>query len=306
MLRSLVAALCVALCAAPLAEAQEDRKRLGYGRLITNDFFGDGEDRWRTGGFQSSRVWGPTWEGAAPSGFGQLVELRLAAEIIAPDDIRNFDPADRAYAGVLSFGLHTHVQRGPMEYAFGGDIVFVGPQTQLDEFQDAFHDTFNIVRPSDAVRDAQLGNDIIPSLAFEAGRRFDVSDTTSIRPFVEARAGVESLVRAGFDVTYGGLGRGELLVRDSVSGQRYRAVEGDWTGVSAVFGADIAHVADTKLLPDDRLAVAEETRERVRAGIMWRSETGITGFYGLTYLGEEFEGQNEGQLVGAIRWRVPF
>lgn len=306
MLRTLIAALCVALSTAPMAEAQDERKRLGYGRLITNDFFGDGEDRWRTGGFQSSRVWGPAWEGTAPSKFGQLIELRLAAEIIAPDDIRAFDPTDRPYAGVLSAGLHTHFQRGVVEYAMGGDIVFVGPQTQLDEFQDAFHDTFNIVRPSDAVRDAQLGNDIYPSVVLEAGRRFDMDGTMSIRPFVEARAGVETLVRAGFDVTYGGLGRDELLVRDSVSGQRYRAVEGDWTGTSVVFGADVAHVADSQLLPDDRGFVAEETRERVRAGVMWRSETGIAGFYGLTYLSEEFEGQNEGQVVGAIRLRIPF
>ncbi|WP_299648754.1 lipid A-modifier LpxR family protein [uncultured Tateyamaria sp.] len=305
MLKLLTAALCATICLSGLAEAQ-DRQRLGYGRLLTNDFFGDGEDRWRTGGFQSSRVWGPAWEGMAPSGFGQLLELRLAAEILAPDDIRTPDPSDRPYAGALSIGLHTHFARGPMEYSVGGDVVFLGPQTRLDEFQDAFHDTFNIVPPSDAVRDAQIENDIRPNLVAEAGRSFQVGKASSLRPFVEARAGVETLVRAGVDFTYGGLGQGELLVRDGVSGQRYRVVQADWTGFSFVVGADIARVSDSEFLPSERGIGLEETRERVRAGVMWRSETGISGFYGLTYLGEEFEGQDEGQIVGAIRWRVPF
>lgn len=305
MLKFLIAALCATLCLSGAADAQE-RKRLGYGRLITNDFFGDGEDRWRTGGFQSSRVWGPAWEGVAPSGFGQLLELRLAAEILAPDDIRMPEPGDRPYAGALSVGLHTHFARGAMEYSVGGDIVFLGPQTRLDEFQDAFHDAFNIVRPSDAVLDAQIENDIRPNLVAEAGRSFALGQGSSLRPFVEARAGVETLVRAGVDFTFGGLGQGELLVRDGVSGQRYRVIESDWTGFSFVLGADIARVSDSEFLPSERGIALEQTRERLRAGVMWRGESGVTGFYGVTYLGEEFEGQDEGQIVGAIRWKVPF
>ena len=35
-----------------------ERGRIGYGRLITNNFIGDGQDRWRTGSVDSSRVWG--------------------------------------------------------------------------------------------------------------------------------------------------------------------------------------------------------------------------------------------------------
>lgn len=305
MLKTLTAALCATLCFTDLADAQ-DRKRLGYGRLITNDFFGDGEDRWRTGGFQSSRVWGPTWDGVAPIGFGQLLELRLSAEIVAPDNIQTPDLTDRPYAGALSAGLHTHFTQGPMEYSVGGDIVFLGPQTRLDEFQDAFHDTFNIATPSDAVRDGQVDNDILPNLVVEAGRNFAVGQSASLRPFVEARAGVETLVRAGVDFTYGGLGQGELLVRDGVSGQRYDVIRSDWTGFSFVLGGDVARVTDSELLPASSGLDPEDTRERLRAGVMWRSETGISGFYGVTYLGEEFEGQDEGQIVGAIRFRVPF
>ncbi|WP_299294547.1 lipid A-modifier LpxR family protein [uncultured Tateyamaria sp.] len=305
MSRFIVAALVSAACLSTPVDAQE-RKRLGYGRLITNDFFGDGEDRWRTGGFQSSRVWGPTWAGQAPEGFGQLLELRLGAEILAPDDIRTPAPGDRPYAGALSIGLHTHFQRGRTEFSVGGDLVFLGPQTRLDEFQDAFHDTFNIVRPSDAVRSSQIGNAINPTVVVEMGQTYALSDSTVVRPFLEGRAGNETLVRAGVDLTFGALGQGELLIRDSVTGHRYRAIEGDWSGYSFVLGADIAAVSDSEFLPADRGVIAEDSRERVRAGIMWQSEAGISGFYGLTYLGEEFEGQSEGQIVGSVRFKVAF
>ena len=65
----------------PSAEAGE-RQKLGYGRLMTNDYFGDGNDRWRTGSWTSSRVWGPEWTGNVPSGFGELIELRLSSEFL--------------------------------------------------------------------------------------------------------------------------------------------------------------------------------------------------------------------------------
>lgn len=305
MFRYVAGALVATLCFLAPADAQE-RTRLGYGRLITNDYIGDGQDRWRTGGVQSSRVWGPEWGGTAPAQFGQLLELRLGAEIIAPDDIRTVSPADRRYAGALSIGLHTHFQRGQTEFAVGGDVVFVGPQTRLDAFQDAFHDTLNVTRPSDAVRAAQIGNAINPTAVVEMGQSFALGEQSVIRPFVEARAGNETLLRTGFDVTIGALGRGELLVRDSVTGHRYRVVTADWSGFSFVFGADVAAVSDSEFLPEGGTVALSDTRERLRAGVSWRSAAGITGFYGLTYLGEEFEGQGEGQVVGSLRLRVAF
>ena len=306
MFRLIVATLVASLCLLSTPADAQDRKRLGYGRLITNDFLGDGKDRWRTGGFQGSRIWGPEWTGVAPEGFGQLLELRSGAEILAPDNFRRPAPGDRPYAGAISVGLHTHFQRGQTEFAVGGDLVFLGPQTHLDDFQDAFHDTLNISRPSDAVLAAQVGNAINPTAVVEVGQTFAVGDNAYLRPFIEGRAGNETMVRAGFDVTFGALGQGELMVRDSVSGQRYRAVVGDWSGYSFVLGADVAHVTDSALLPAGSGVTVADTRERVRAGMMWQSETGISGFYGLTYLGEEFEGQSEGQVVGSVRFRVQF
>ena len=132
-----------------------------------------------------------------------------------------------------------------------------------------------------------------------AGDRGDVRNDAQ-------RVGVETLARVGFDWTYGVLGQSELLVRDPVSGQRYRAITDAWTGYSFVLGADIAHVESSTFLPDDRGPALEPTRERLRAGIMWQGESGLSMFTGLTYLGEEFVGQDEGQVVGTIRTRLQF
>jgi hypothetical protein len=41
------------------------REKLGYGRLVTNDYFGDGSDRWRTGSISSSRIWGTAGGGGS-------------------------------------------------------------------------------------------------------------------------------------------------------------------------------------------------------------------------------------------------
>jgi len=284
----------------------QSRERLGFGILFTNDVIDGAEDRWRTGSVTTSRIWGPTWTGLAPERFGELIELRIHGEVISPQNITAPAPDDRLYAGALSFGLHTHMQRGAMEFAVGADIVFVGPQTQLDEIQSAFHDVIDIAPPSDAVLDAQIGNTVEPTLVLEAGRTIRLGDNTVLRPFAEARAGVETLVRVGADLTFGALGQGELLVRDPVAGQRYRAVAGDWTGISLTLGADLAYVESSTFLPEDRGPELEDMRHRVRAGVMWQGENGASSFAGVTYLSEEFEGQGEGQFVGSLRVSFEF
>ena len=289
----------------PLGAHAQDLTRLGYGYLLTNDFIGDGQDRWRTGSIASSRVWGRDWNGALPAGFGDLIELRLGAEIIAPDNLEAPDPADRPYAGALSVGLHSHFQNRGLDLSVGGDLVFVGPSTGLDGFHDAVHSAVGGPDLSDAARDGQIGNGVYPTVVVEAGRSFALGDSV-LRPFVEGRAGAETMVRAGFDMRWGGLEQGSLLVRDPVSGQQYRAIDGGAAGTGFVLGADVAHVADSVFLPSDRGYDLRDTRVRARAGVEWRNDTGGGVFYGLSYLGEEFEGQGEGQFVGSFRAHFRF
>ncbi|WP_238704931.1 lipid A-modifier LpxR family protein [Parasedimentitalea marina] len=281
------------------------RFQIGYGRLTSNDLIGDGKDRWRTGSISASRIFGYGWNGSAPVRFGELWEFRMQGQIIAPEDLTTLNASDRPWAGALSFGLHSHMQRDETEFALGADLVFIGPQTRLDSLQDALHGALGAPRPSDAMLAQQIPDKIRPTLVFETGQVIDFSGAASLRPFVEARAGDETLVRIGADVNVGLVGRGELLVRDPVTGQRYRAVYDSAPGYSFTIGGDIAYVADSVYLPDDRGYELTSHRDRARVGVHWQGEK-ASAFYGLTYLGKEFSGQSEGQVTGSLRLKLRF
>ncbi|MEM8576786.1 MAG: lipid A-modifier LpxR family protein [Pseudomonadota bacterium] len=286
-----------------LVAQAEERALLGFGGLITNDTLGDGGDRWQTGSIQGSRVLGTS---VVPTRPFDLLELRLSGQVITPARLRRPVPGDRRYAGALSAGLHTHWTHSSAEFALGGDLVFVGPQTGLDGLQAAFHDLLNVTQPSDAVRAAQIGNAVRPTLVVEVARPFGLGAAT-IRPFVEGRAGAETLVRAGADLSFGSLGASDLRVRDAVSGQRYSVIEAEGIGTRWVIGGDIARVTGSVFLPEDGSGPApEDTRHRLRAGVQWQAATGARGFYGLTYLSEEFAGQPAGQVVGSFNLRLRF
>lgn len=303
--RALFAFVISLLMTAPAADAGE-RHKLGYGRLMTNDYFGDGKDRWRTGSWTSSRVWGPEWTGQAPAGFGELIELRLSSEIFAPDNLERPAAGDRRYAGALSLGAHTHFEWRGLETALGADLVLTGPGTGLGSFQRAVHKVLGVQRPSQSTLDNEIGGGLHPTFVGELGRDLALAPRVNLRPFVEARAGAETLFRAGVDMTFGTLGLGELLARESVTGQRYRVIDDEATGgFSFLLGADIAHVSSSIYLPEEDGYVLTNSRDRLRAGIHWQGQQ-ATAFYGLTYLGEEFEAQKEGQLVGSIHIGLSF
>jgi hypothetical protein len=281
----------------------EDRTNLGWGRLFTNDQLGDGGDRWRTGSYNISVLRGTGWDGALPERAGDIFEFRALGQIIAPSNLTASDPADRRYAGMLSVGLHTHFMLGRAEAAVGGDLVVIGPQTRLGEFQTEIHEAFGFVPP--LVLDNQIGNKVAPTVSGELGRSFPIGENLTVRPFVEARAGDETLVRAGGDVVIGGAWNGALMLRDPVTGQRHSGVDGGGVGLSLTLGADVAHVFSSAYLPSGGAAELSDSRTRVRAGMEWQG-TRADLFYGLTYLGPEFEGQDEGQLTGSLNVNFDF
>ncbi len=296
-------AMIVAMVLAVLPVRAEERVTLGWGRLFTNDAFGDGSDRWRTGGYTLSRVRGASWSGSLPDRVGDILEFRFRGEIIAPENLIAAVPGDRRYAGTLAFGLHTHFMLGQAETSIGGDLVVLGPQTGLGKFQRAAHDLLGIAEPQ--VLNNQIGNRIAPTVTGEMGRSFRVGGTVTLRPFVEAQAGVESLVRAGGDIVVGGAWDDALMLRDVTTGQRYAGIRSLARGVSFTFGADIARVFASDYLPGGGAAELSDERMRARAGVEWQGErAGV--FYGLTYLGPEFEGQPEGQLTGSLRVNFDF
>ncbi|OWU85068.1 hypothetical protein ATO6_08415 [Oceanicola sp. 22II-s10i] len=292
--------LGLAMAALPVG-AQEFRY-LGLGRIMINDAFAGTYDRWQTGSAAVSLTFGPEWTGTLPTMPGQVIELRFLAQVIAPDNLRRPHPLDRPYANAVSFGLHTHFDLQGIEIAAGGDLVITGDQTGLHRFQSELHDVIGVPGPAPATRAAGIGNGLHPTAVIEAGHSFDFGEAR-IRPFVEGRYGVETLIRAGFDLTLGTFGTGTLMVRDPVSGHRYRAAGQAAPGLSLIFGGDIAHVADSVFLPGPRYGT--EDRMRLRVGFNWQGRRAAV-YYGLSWLTPEFSSQPEGQVVGALRLDYAF
>lgn len=280
------------------------RYTLGHARLFSNDELGDHDDRWRSGSYMVSALSGFGWSGTLPEAPGSLLEYRLRSEIIAPSTLQRPPPDDRRYAGILGFGLHSHFQRAGIEMRLGGELVVTGPQTGVGAFQREFHEAFDYPRPR--VLGSQIGNGIHPTLSAEFGRSRAFGQHVTLRPFVEAQAGIEDLARIGADLTFGHGFDGALMVRDTVTGHRVQGIAGaNGEGFTFVLGGDLAHVFDSTLLPDAGPAPLRDTRSRVRAGVHWRGEKSEF-FYGLTWLGREFETQSEDQLVGSLRLRLRF
>lgn len=293
--------LLIFLCLAPMAEAQQGRENLGWGRLFNNDLLGDGSDRWRSGSYTMSNLRGYGWNGTLPSAFGDLLEFRGRGEVITPRNMANPAPTDRPFAGILSFGLHTHFERNEVEFSTGLDLVMTGANTGLIDLMDGFHHMIGAPRPRQPIN--EIDNGIYPTLVLEAGRTID-RGTLTLRPFVEAQIGVESLVRIGGDMSFGTLG-GTFFLRDSTSGQRYRGISGNAYGGEITLGADLAYVADSYLLPSEDGYRVEQARGRVRAGLRHVGDNREL-FYGITWLSKEFEAQPESQLVGSVNLNFRF
>ncbi|WP_375174579.1 DUF2219 domain-containing protein [Pseudooceanicola sp.] len=301
-MRRLFLALLLTLTAASVQA--EGWSRIGHGRLTVNDLFGDRIDRWRTGSVAASYVFGPEWTGRLPAMPGQILEFRILGEVIAPVRLDLPWAMDRPYSQALSLGLHTHFDRGGWQMALGADAVITGPQTGLSDFQMFLHRITrfdHMLHP--AVAAAQTPNGVHGSGVFEIGRELGLGAAV-LRPYAELRVGVEDLARIGFDLSFGPVGRGELLVRDPVTGHRYRTITRRDQGMSLVVGADVAKVWESLHLPAATNTLTE-ARYRLRGGIHWQGKK-WAGFYGLTWLGPEFVGQSEGQLVGALRLQVRF
>lgn len=282
----------------------QDRQTLGWGRIFDNDAIGDGQDRWHTGSYTVSVLQGTGWTGNLPSRFGDLLEYRASAQTTAPANLVNPGTADRLYAGALTLGLHSHALRQGFDTSLGGDLVLTGPMTGLRQFQSAAHDAIGIAGPAASI--AQIGNALYPTLTAEAARSIAFGDHVTIRPFVAAQAGVETYLRAGGDVVIGSFGRGAMMLRDDVTGQRYRAIPGDPVpALSLTLGGDVARVYNSALLPSGGPVAANDTRTRLRAGVQWQGQS-ASAFYGVTYLGPEFSSQPEGQLVGSLNVSLRF
>ncbi len=281
---------------APGQLVAQERQTLGQARLFNNDVIGDRQDRWQTGGYWASIFRGREWTGSLPTRPGAIMEYRFGADIRAPDNLTNPSPNDRLYAGTWWLGAHTHFAWRGFEVSSGVDLAVTGEQSGLRGLQESIHDAFSMPRVN--VMGQQVDDGVFLHGTLELARTLNFGNT-AVRPFVELQGGVETLARTGVDLTIGNLGEGGLRTRDPVTGHRISGITDDEGGWSVLLGGDIAHIHSSEFFPADRGPAFEDTRSRLRAGINY-GFGGSNLFYGVTYLSEEFVGQDEGQVVGSL------
>lgn len=294
-----------ALVPGPVLAQDGARRTLGDVRILTNDSLINRQDRWRSGSYTMSLVRGREWTGRPPERIGRLIEYRFHGEAITPRTISApLAPGDRRPVGIVALGAHSHSSLAGAELRLGGDLVAIGPRTGVLSFQDRLHAIFGY--PRSVIQGDQLGNALHPTLSAEIGRETLVSGSLRMRPFLEAQAGVETFLRAGLDMVIGPYGEGALMHRDPVSGHRLRSVEAvPGRGISVVMGADVARVVSSAYLPTALGPGPEPYRARARIGLAWQGQRAEV-FTGMTWLGREFRGQPEGQLLGTVGLRLRF
>jgi len=295
----LAVAISAAVTVATPAGASE-RGILGWSHVIVNDSIGEFRDRWQSSYVHGSVFLGPQRGDLGEIQLGEILEVRLSSQIATPENLTFPRPDDRPFAGALGVELLTHGSFGAVEASLGAGLVAVGPQTATFRVQRRLHEILGFPLPRPEGR--EIGDAVYPVISAEIGRSF--GSGTTVRPFAEARAGIEDLLRVGIDISWGAGGE-TLYVRDPVTGHRAPGLWLDAPPGWRVFaGADAAWVGGSRLLPA-AFGPAPVSRARLRAGAEWRAEEWAV-FYGLTYLTPEFEGQREGQFLGAFQLRLNF
>jgi hypothetical protein len=310
-MRPLILACLAILALVSTPASGQERVTLGVGRLFTNDFFADGQDRWNTGSYVASWVRGVDGTVSLPDEFGALMEYRFSTRILAPANLVTPAAGDRPYAGIAALGAYSHFAHDGFEFTAGSELVAVGPMTGLDAFHVRAHRALGMTPPSPAVRAGQLGNAVYPVLAFEAARPVSLNlgneDAGAVlRPFVQLRGGDETYARIGADVLFGPNFTSGVLARDEATGLPYQTMgEGQGKGLSFLLGADTARVFSSAWLPALAGYTLTPMRNRARAGLHWQGEH-FGAFYGATWLGPEFAAQPAGQVVGSLQLRMRF
>jgi hypothetical protein len=238
---------------------------------------------------------GPRTEAPRALAPGRLLEVRLSHQLVTPESLDAPAPDDRPFAGAFGIELLTHGTWRGTETTLGAGLVVAGPGTGTFRFQRWLHERLGYPLP--ATDGQEVADGVHPAVVAEFGRSFGAGP--AVRPFVELRAGVETLARAGVDLTWGSFGSARVVIRDPVSGQRLPTLWGPREeGLSFTAGLDAAAVDYSAFLSDDGLS--PEPRFRVRGGVRWQGERWSV-YYGASWLSPEFAGQEEGQVVGTLQ-----
>lgn len=321
----LILAAAFAAFQAQMAIAAERSEWLRANNDVTATFFGfndaggDGRDRFMTGGLQLSvaiperRV----FDFSALDAPGQII-LQFGGRMYTPEDIRAVAPVltERPYAAFAYISAGVAAARAG---ELAGREALVQDHIQLElassgaylDFEEIQNDG-HLLLGSPLARgwDNQIPAEPYLTARLERMWRMfsEVGEAElEIAPFVGASVGTaENSATVGLEIALGDeLGR-DLRVRETALGQSYAVAGAPPDGWSwRVFaGSDLKIVAtdatlDGGFFRSGQSIAKKLVRYRVRGGFEIR-RGGLTIGYALNLLGEEFEGQDDPQLLGAL------
>ncbi|HSF93979.1 MAG TPA: lipid A-modifier LpxR family protein [Thermohalobaculum sp.] len=291
---------------------------------IWNDRFGDGKDRWKTGGLTQSYVFPEHIFGRTPW-FGDrasAAELNVRGVLMTPDNTANtgVDRNDRPYAQYAGAGVYLRsIARPDMmgpdfglqeESRIGLEVGWQGDPLPLFDVQDALHGMTG-TKGSAANLSNIIDGEVLVNLEGRHTWRYHWGGEdrdVEFAPFVQGSLGMrETSIRAGADVILGSslegrtwgndLATGALLAGASMPRQGYH-----W---SVFAGGDVGYVAADAFLDggfsvDGPDIARRKLVARLHGGVLLEYDNLGIGF-SLNWLGKEFKGQPEGQVVGAVQ-----
>lgn len=280
-------------------------KSAGRADAFTNDFIGDGQDRWSTFSSMNSSM----YQGGL---IGGKSEFRFRSELITPwGDGRQPRNADRIHAQVIGLGLFNEREIGNLNLKFGGEAIVTGDITGLAATQSFVHNVFGFGNGYNRAEDnpRELDTGLHGQGHFEASYDFNAGEYLLVRPFAGYKHGFETGATVGADVVLGNLSRANHWSRDPVSGflipaERAAADTLKFGNVAIIAGYDITSMSSSELFPEDGVSMTDSyTRTRLGAQI----DIGIgQWFIGGSQIGEQFNGQYEPQTVGVISFDFVF
>lgn len=338
-------ALTLAAIATSAAAGDRDDMATGWQWLATtneiqtegavwNDRFGDGQDRWKTGGLTQSYVFpehifsNDSWfEGRASS-----VEINARGLVITPDNTANqgVDSGDRPYAQYAGIGLYLRSIARPEPFGSGSggsgfvlqqedragiEIGWQGDPLPLFDIQSALHKTAG-TGGSAANLDNVIDGELLVNLEARHTWRFHIDGAgrdIEIAPFIQTSLGMrENSLRLGADLITGSALEGRTWGNDLSTGALLAGASMPRRGFNwAVFaGGDLGYVASDAFLDggfaaDGPSVQRKDLVARARAGVLIEYDNLGLGL-SLNWLGKEFHGQSDSQIIGAIQVKYRF
>lgn len=295
--------------------------------VIWNDRFGDGKDRYKTGGMTQSWLLPESIFSDQPwiEGHASAIELQGRGFIATPNNTSNPAPGDRPFAQYVGVGayLRTVSEADALNFQttlqtenrVGIEFGYQGEPLPLFEIQEALHDTMGQGAMGMTAANT-LDSEVLVNVEAKRTYRFHMelaATDLEFAPFGQVSIGMrENSARAGADLIVGSSLNARTWNHEPAIGALIPGGSKPRDGVHWMtwVGADIGYVASDAFLDGgfdgnspsvDRNALTG----RARVGIM-AEYNNFAASYSLNWLSAEFDRQPDGQVIGAFQVKYRF